>query len=142
MCAAFDRAGRLSAWWVAHHPDAFPPVLVNLSDGDSTDGDPLIWGRRLRSLASSDGAVLLFNINLSEQPSSPLLFPSGPDELPTASAAKLFELSSPLPPSMLASATSLGLPVNAGARGFAYNADLRTLVAFLNVGTSIGRAQR
>jgi hypothetical protein len=32
--------------------------------------------------------------------------------------------------------------VTPGSRGFAYNADLRTLVAFLNVGTSIGRAQR
>lgn len=142
MCGAISEAGALCAWWVGQYPDAFPPVVVNLTDGDSTDGDPAIWGRRLRGLSSSDGSVLLFNINLSEQPSTALLFPSSPDGLPSASAVRLFEMSSELPASMVSSALSLGLAVKPGARGFAYNADLRTLVAFLNVGTSIGRTQR
>ncbi len=117
-------------------------MLVNLTDGDSTDGDPAVWARRLRSLASSDGSLLLFNINLSERPSTPSLFPAESSGLPSAAAVMLYEMSSPLPESMLSSARSLGLPAQPGARGFAYNADLRTLVAFLNVGTSIGRAQR
>ncbi|MFZ1282602.1 MAG: hypothetical protein WAQ75_00605 [Propionicimonas sp.] len=142
MCGAFNVAGSICAWWVTQYPDAFPPVVVNLTDGDATDGDPAIWARRLKSLASSDGNTLLFNINLSERPSTPLLFPWDPSELPGASAAMLYEMSSPLPESMLASALSLGLSVRPKSRGFAYNADLRTLAAFLNVGTSIGRAQR
>jgi hypothetical protein len=142
MCRALNVAGSICAWWVEQYPAAFPPVLVNLTDGDSTDGDPAVWGRRLRGLHSEDGGVLLFNINLSERPSMPSLFPADPADLPSAGAELLFEMSSPLPESMLASARSLGLPVTPGSRGFAYNADLRTLVAFLNVGTSIGRAQR
>jgi hypothetical protein len=142
MCRALNVAGSICAWWVEQYPAAFPPVLVNLTDGDSTDGDPAVWGRRLRGLQSEDGGVLLFNINLSERPSMPSLFPADPADLPSAGAELLFEMSSPLPESMLASARSLGLPVTPGSRGFAYNADLRTLVAFLNVGTSIGRAQR
>lgn len=142
MCSAINSAGAICAWWVKQYPDAFPPVVVNLTDGDSTDGDPVVWARRLTSLASQDGDALLFNINLSERPSAPLLFPWEPTGLPTPSAAKLYDMSSPLPESMLASAISLGLSVRPESRGFAYNADLRTLVAFLNVGTSIGRAQR
>ncbi len=142
MCGAFDRAGRLAADWVERHHDAFPPVIVNLTDGEATDGDPAVWASRLRSLSTSDGQVLLFNLSLSADSAAVGIFPSGADGLGSAYAAKLFHMSSPLPPSMIDMARSQGIAVRPGARGFAYNADIKALATFMNVGTSIGRVAR
>lgn len=140
MCAALNRAGQLAAKWVAAHPAAFPPVVVNISDGEATDGDPSVWAGRLRSLTTSDGSLLLFNLNMSADAERATLFPSDTDELPNRYAAKLFHMSSPLPRSMIDIARSQGIPIREEARGFAFNADIKALALFLNVGTSIGRA--
>lgn len=142
MCAAFDRAGRLTADWVSRYPDAFPPVVVNLSDGEATDGDPAVWAGRLRGLSTNDGNVLLFNLSLSADRSMVSLFPSDANGLADAYAATLFHMSSPLPPAMIDIARSQGLAARPGAHGFAYNADIKALATFMNVGTSIGRVAR
>lgn len=142
MCAAFDQAGRTAASWVARRPDTFPPVIVNLSDGEATDGDPAIWASRLRSLSTSDGGVLLFNLNMSTQRRPPVLFPADAAGLTDDFAYKLFHMSSPLPEPMVNIARLQGMAIRPGARGFVYNADIKALAAFLNVGTAMGRAAR
>ena len=43
---------------------------------------------------------------------------------------------------MIEAARAQGFDVQAGARGFGCNADLRSVVTFLNVGTAVGRALR
>jgi len=139
MCGALDRAGRLAASWVARHPSAFPPVVVNLSDGEATDGDPAVWAGRLRSLSTADGHLLLFNLNMSAESGTTSLFPSDADFLASKYATKLFQMSSPLPSSMVDIARAQGIAVRPDARGFAFNADIKALTLFLNVGTSIGR---
>ena len=49
----------------------------------------------------------------------------------------LFSISSPLPPAMIKNARASGLQIAEGARGFVFNADLATLVGFLEVGTRV-----
>ena len=142
MCAAMNRAGALAAGWVATYPNGFPPLIVNLTDGVATDGDPQIWSDRLRSLRTTDGSVLLFNVNLSRFARRPALFPSTPDGLPTDDAVRLWEMSSVLPESMREAAVQHGVDIRPGARGFAFNADVRALATFLNIGTRIGRSLR
>lgn len=142
MCAAMNRAGALAAAWVADHANGFPPVIVNLSDGEATDGDPQVWADRLRSLKSTDGNVLLFNVNLSESVRHPTLFPNTSAGLPNEFAVRLWEMSSVLPTAMVEAATQHGVEIHAGARGFAFNADVRALATFLNIGTQIGRSLR
>ena len=141
MCGALNAAGQRVADWVKKFPDAFPPIVINLTDGQATDGDADLWSGRLRTLATADGAALVFNINLSDTVSQPSLFPSSGDRLPDRYAQQLFEMSSPLPPNMVMSARTQGIAIGPGARGFAYNADVRTLALFLNIGTSVGRVQ-
>lgn len=140
MCAALNRAGRIAATWTTRYPETFPPIVVNLSDGEATDGRPEVWAQRLQSLRTSDGGLLLFNINLSAQPNVPIVFPVDGAGMPDRLAQRLLEMSSPLPPDMVHTARGQGLELVPGARGFAYNADMRTLALFLNVGTSVGRA--
>jgi hypothetical protein len=139
MCAAFNRAGRIAASWVDHHPDTFPPIMLNLSDGEATDGNPLLWADRLRRLSTSDGQALLFNLNLSATRGSTILFPSDARGLADGYAENLFHMSSPLPPGMIEIGRARGLAIRQGARGFAFNADINALASFLNVGTTIAQ---
>lgn len=139
MCAALRLADRLVSSWLAQHPDTFPPVVVNLTDGEATDGDPAIWANRIRGRSTSDGGVLLFNLSISTGHDMAVLFPSGTEHLASGYSRKLFEMSSPLPDQMIANAAGLGISVRPNARGFAFNADIKALAQFLNVGTSVGR---
>ncbi len=142
MCGAFDRAGRLVAGWLQRYPASFPPIVMNLTDGQSTDGDPAPWAERLRLLSSDDGPVLLFNLHLSGTEAAPVLFPSSGVGLADEYSQALFQMSSELPPFMLDAARAQGSPVEPGTRGFGFNADLRSIMTFLNVGTSVGKVLR
>lgn len=135
MGAALDAAGATVAPWVQAHPGSFPPIVVNISDGAATDGDPMVWARRIRSLSTADGPVLLFNLNLSARGGDALFFPSRADALPNDHARTLFEMSSPLPPHMCQLAGAQGMLVRTGARGYVFNADVDALVRFLQIGT-------
>jgi len=122
--------------FIGQHPDCFPPIIINITDGKATDGDPRPLAAALRDMASSDGNVLLFNIHISERPERPILFPDSAEGLPDGYAHLLFQMSSLFPPEMREQATiqeeaSLG----EGARGFAFNADFASMVMFLRIGT-------
>ncbi|WP_432057707.1 VWA domain-containing protein [Streptomyces sp. bgisy022] len=134
MCAALEYAHKVVDGWVTEHPSAFPPIVLNVTDGESTDGDPVGAAQRLRSLGTEDGSVLLFNLHLSSDIATPTSFPSTDDALPPA-GAKLFSMSDVLPPDMRETALDLGLSVQQGARGFVFNAGMQALMLFLNVGT-------
>ncbi|NTX51762.1 VWA domain-containing protein [Myxococcus sp. CA051A] len=135
MCEVLSRASSLVGDWLREHPEGFPPIVVNVSDGQPTDGDPTAVASSLRALRSSDGAVLLLNVHLSSNPATPIQFPDAEVGLPDAHARLLFDLSSPLTPGMLAAAREEGQAVREGARGFAFNADIVSLIKFLNIGT-------
>lgn len=140
MCAAMDRAGGVLANWVQQHPQSFPPIVINISDGNATDGDPRVWAKRIMSLATLDGNLLLFNLNVSALASTPLFFPDNPAVLDNDYARLLFEMSSVLPPYMVDLARGLGLSAPPGGRGFVYNADMVAVVRFLQIGTATAQA--
>ncbi len=135
MCTAFQEAGRIVEGWISQHPNCFPPVVINLTDGESTDGDPTGHASSLRALASSDGQVLLFNAHISSQKQAPVLFPSSVANLSDPFAKNLFEISSPLTPFMVVEAKKEGINVAEGSRGYAFNADLVVTIKFLDIGT-------
>ncbi|MEM7337259.1 MAG: VWA domain-containing protein [Actinomycetota bacterium] len=136
MSAAMDQAGRLVAGWVQGHPDSFPPVIVNISDGAATDGDPRMWAERLGSLSTSDGAALVFNVNISSTGGAPLWFPDNATAMPSEYAQAMFDMSSVLPGFMQELAAMEGHAVTSGSRGFVFNADITSIVNFLQIGTS------
>jgi hypothetical protein len=142
MCQAVAVAGAHVYEWARAHPDSFPPIIINITDGMVTDspyeGAGLDeWAQRLVNIQTSDGPALLFNIFLSPAGSAnPVMFPATDRGLP-APGPDLFRISSLLPPPMVASAQSAGIPVEPGARGFGFNADAYNLVRFLEVGTKV-----
>lgn len=137
MTGAFNRAASVLGAWLAEHPGSFPPIVLNITDGESTDGDPSAAAAKLRGLTSADGNVLLFNLHLSSDGSAPIVFPAADDHLPDDYARRLFEMSSPLPDDMRTAASRQSLSLAGSARGFAFNADITSIVQFLDVGTQV-----
>ena len=61
-------------------------------------------------------------------------------DLPDNYARRLFSISSPLPPQMLRQARIQETTLTEGVRGFAFNADLASVVMFLDIGTRAGKS--
>jgi len=137
MCSALEMAGRVASGWVRAHPGSFPPIIINISDGKPTDGDPTIWSERIRKLHTNNGNVLLFNINLSSGASRPISFPAVDDDLPDDYSGLLFHMSSELPEIMREQARAMNIPIASKARGFVCNADMSAVIRALEIGTSL-----
>ena len=143
MCEAFATAHRVISQWLNEHPSSFPPVVIHITDGESTDGDPSGPMKRLTSQASSDGNALLMNVHISTSPSAqPIEFPDSPQPLPDEYARTLFEGASELTPSMRSMAQQQGLRVSDGARGFVLNADMVLVIKALDIGTKAANVER
>ena len=65
----------------------------------------------------------------------PVQFPDQEEGLPDELAVRLFRMSSVLPDASRSLAASLDLAMNSGSRGFVFNADMTSLVQFLDIGT-------
>lgn len=138
MCEAFSLAHTTLETWVAEHPDAFPPIVLNLTDGQPTDGDPRPIAAHLRSLATRDGNVQLFNLHASALNASPVCFPNSVQQLPADQYAHLmFDMSSQLTTFALEMAQQHYPGTARDARGFVFNADIEAIVHFLDIGTRV-----
>lgn len=141
MCEALAHAQLLAEEWVHAHPKGFPPIVINLTDGEANDGDPVDNARRLTRVASADGAVLLFNGHLSSVAGGAVEFPRNAADLPVDQYAhKLFEMSSVIPEAMHAKARKGGTPIDDGARGMVFNSDFNSVANLLEVGTTMSKA--
>jgi hypothetical protein len=135
MAGALKMAAEIVQRWVAEHPKGFAPIVINITDGEATDGDPLPEAKALCSLGSDDGATLLFNIHLSSAAGNAIELPASDEGLPDKFAKQLFEMSSALTPFMISRARELGMPAGDGARGFVFNAQPVQVIQFLDIGT-------
>ena len=135
MCHMFYRAHEILSQWIAAHPRSFPPIVVHITDGESQDGDPIPYAEAVKSLATEDGNVLLFNCHLSMTAADPFMFPANDQGLPDVLARHLFHMSSVLPEPFYRHAVMEGFPLQPSARGMAFNADMVCLIQFLNMGT-------
>jgi len=138
MTQALGLAQEAVQEFVQKHPACFPPMVINITDGEATDGDPSNAATALRQIASSDGNVLLFNVHCSSTKSPPIVFP-GPDvALPDRFAELLFSMSSELTENMRVGAQAEGIAVTDQSRGFVFNADPVALITLLEIGTRAG----
>ncbi len=135
MCRALYDAYQILDKWTTEHKGSFPPIVINISDGESQDGDPIPYSESLRDLATDDGGVLLFNCHLSMTAADPFLFPASGEILPDELARVLFQMSSPLPEPMFRQAVAEGFELQPKARGMAFNADMVALLKFIDMGT-------
>jgi hypothetical protein len=135
MCKALDYAKGILNKWTSEHPNSYPPLLINITDGESTDGDPSSIGESIKNLQTSDGSALVFNLHISSTDSPPITFPESELALPDQHSKLLFQMSSVMPSQIRAAAAAEGFSVNELSRGYLFNSDLVSLVQFLDIGT-------
>lgn len=135
MCQALGYGKQIMSKWVAEHPNGYPPIVIHITDGESTDGDPSQLADEIRKLQTTDGEVLLFNLHLSSASATPVTFPDSDAGLPDKYAQTLFFMSSVMPSQMRAQAAADGFVVGEMSRGYVFNADLVSLIQFLDIGT-------
>jgi len=135
MCAAIERATKVLREWLKTHSSCFPPLVINVTDGESSDGDPKEAARHLTSLFSSDGQVLLFNIHLSSYAARKVVYPYCLEQLDDDYSKDLFAISSNLTTYMQNVLAGEGHKIRATSKGLAVHADFTTLMHFLDIGT-------
>jgi hypothetical protein len=144
MCQALDLAHQLLQIFLSRYPGCYPPLVLNITDGKPTDGDPRPHAKALTALASTDGNVLLFNAHIASTPAPPVAFPDDEAILPDNSAKLLYRISSPLPPKLQTAAQGEGYKPSKGGtmRGCVFNGDLVSVIRFLDIGTRVAQQAR
>ncbi len=135
MSHAMTKAQTILTDWVSRNPESFPPIVINITDGEWTDADPTPAVDSIKAIATNDGNVLIFNIHISSTQAAAIEFPDDESSLADQYAKFLFRISSPLPSYMQAIARQEGLRVSELSRGFAFNADMVALIRFIDIGT-------
>jgi len=137
MCEAFAAAGLAVKGFIDEFPRAYPPIVLNLSDGLPSDGNPQQHARMIRNMTTADGNALVFNLLLSNKAAAADYFPATEEFLSDTCAKLLFRMSSQLPAKLFDAARVEGHDVKPGARGVVVNADPTAVVRFLDIGTRV-----
>ncbi|EDP61864.1 hypothetical protein BAL199_28700 [alpha proteobacterium BAL199] len=135
MCQAITKAAEELVAWCDSHPNSYPPTVLHITDGESSDGDPENMALQLQQIQTSDGQVLIFNLHVSALEGAAIQFPSSESSLPDSYAKLLFRMSSQLPEHLIRYAQEKGFTVGMESRGFMFNADAVQIVDFFDIGT-------
>ena len=135
MCRALTITLEILDQFLINYPECFPPVVIHLTDGEATDGEPAELMQAITSLKSTDGNVLLFNVHISSRSEKPIAFPHNHEGLPDQYAKMLFNTASELTPYMREIAKEYGHNLLTQAKGFTFNADLVLVIQALDIGT-------
>ncbi len=124
--------------------DSFPPIIFNITDGESTDcgyDDIYEICSKIKTLATNDGAALLFNTHIASTPSAcSLLFPSL-DQITQLSdsprsALSLYRAASDLPPIFREAFCDIReFREQNDFKALCFNCSISELVTILNIGS-------
>ena len=136
MHTAFEQAAEIVENWISDKPDGFPPVVINITDGEASHPDLTADNARsIMNLQTTDGAALVFNIHISNKRRG-VVFPSDKTQFAGDLYAEfLFDISSSLPQLLVASAQNAGFTPEPEARCFGYDADETLMIQLLKFGT-------
>ena len=135
MTAALTRCAEILVDWCDSHPNSYPPTVLHLTDGESTDGNPERVADAIRQISTNDGTALLLNAHISTAVGEAVQFPASRAALADNHATQLFDMSSVLPAHISNLAKEKGYPLSEGARGFMFNADPKDIANFFEIGT-------
>ena len=141
MKKAFEVCTEYVQEWVSKHPHSFPPMVFNITDGEVSDvnslSELLEVADKLKSISTSDGNTLLFNLLLIEDNQNRREFPIISDrhlfeenEFETA----LFDASSTIPGNLKKELPATRNVVDEVKALVLLGLDM--VLSFLNIGTS------
>ena len=135
MRAALTKTLDVMADWCDAHMGSYPPTVLHVTDGQSTDGNPEELADGLRQISTNDGPCLLFNLHVASGGGDEILFPRSDMGLSDEYSRLLYRMSSPLPQHLAKFAGGKGYSVTEGSRGFIFNGDPKCIVDFFEIGT-------
>lgn len=124
MYEALIVARDLACTWAGNHPDCYPPVIINVTDGKANGDLEEVVGE-ITQVSTRDGCALFFNVHITDLKNYTVEYPASESELPDDLFAKrLFFLSSIIPDNTRSALESLlGRAVPPQARGMVFNGD-------------------
>jgi hypothetical protein len=140
MAEALAVTETLLTRWIEDHPDSFPPMIFNFTDGEPTSSrdDPNDEVReiceRIGILETNDGNALLLSAFIGGAGTAiryPVDLPEDCDE----SLQLMFDVASCVPLPLVTAAPSLGMTIESGAKLFLANVAPEELLGLLNIGT-------
>lgn len=143
MADALRIAKRLAGSWCRRNPNSFPPIVVNITDGEATDATNsqlLDMAQKLTQTCTLDGATLLVNIHLASEhdiQAPTLLFPSVDTPLLNNRHTNLlWQMSSTLPSIFDREISELKNHISQPPyKALCYNCAANQLVGILNIGS-------
>lgn len=142
MGAAFTKAYELLKNWILNgHTASYPPVVINITDGQQTDcidKELVEITKKIQALNTEDGQILVLNCHISTENKS-VIFPLSKDELADNFYAELlYEMSSVMPPVYNSDIAKIRNDTDtfSSYRGMAFNANMDTLFNLIDIGTS------
>jgi hypothetical protein len=135
MRAALGKTIETVSGWCEAHPGSYPPTILHVTDGQSTDGAPEEMADGLRQISTKDGQALLFNLHVNTGTGLEIVFPTTESNLSDDYSRMLFRMSSPLPAHLAKFAGDKGYTIADGSRGFIFNGDPQCVVDFFEIGT-------
>lgn len=138
MTEAFALAKETVEKFITHFPDSFPPIVINITDGESTDGSPVTIAKEIMNLNTNDGSVLIFNAHITWNNEDAIEYPSNIQQLSNDTNAKmLFEMTSEIPEKMISMAKWIEIYLNEWQKGYIYNGSIHNLHKFLDIGSVV-----
>ena len=136
MHTAFEYAAEIAGKWCGEHPNNFPPVVFNITDGAATEPDLTIYAaEKVMNIRTEDGNLLVFNVHIANSRDE-VIFPHSTAPFAGDPFAQfLFGISSVLPESLRRVAKKQGFDSHPDARCMGYNALEDTLIRMLEFGT-------
>ena len=142
MKKAFENARNLCLDWInwGNHRECHPPIIINITDGEATDGGFNYIELRneiemLKTLGTNYGTVNILNIHISSFTGDRILFPNDLSIIKDRFSHLLYEISSPLNGNMVRLAQQKGYNIDNGSKGYVFNGNASDLINFLNIGT-------
>lgn len=136
MHTAFEYAAEVAGKWCSEHPNYFPPVVFNITDGAANQPDLTIEAAdKVMNIQTEDGNVLVFNVHIASGRNE-VLFPHNTERFADDLFAQfLFGISSILPEPLRREAKTQGFDAQAHARCLGYNVTEVELIRMLNFST-------
>ena len=143
MYEAFMRIRDIVGVWCRRpqNADSFPPVVINITDGEASDCDPdelRDMAEQIKSLHTSDGNVLLLNIHITANGATrSLIFPTDDEIGEDDRYARLLADCSSLMPAPFDEMIlqHRGDAARPPFRGMSYNASITELITMLCIGS-------
>ena len=141
MAEALDQIVGIVENFAQNNPNSYPPIVINITDAISTDMDINDLSTKcsaIKSISTSDGNALVWNIHISNTSGETVLCPDDGSSMPDELAKAMLDAASPVPERAKGYAqTMYSWDLGEEAKCMAYNAEAKDLVRLLSFASSV-----